>query len=200
MRPPLPWTRLFEGAAGIGASRLMGRAADLPLPAPVLRPLIQAYASWFGVDMGAALTPPGGFGSFGAFFARRLRAGARPVDGAPAAVVSPCDGLLLEAGHISESDPSWSVTVKGARYGLAELIGDGATAQALAGGGYCVLYLHPRDYHRVHVPFDARCVICPARGTRWRPGPRSSRSGSSARTNGSRSISRSRARVPGAWC
>jgi phosphatidylserine decarboxylase len=89
--------------------------------------------------------------SFDAFFTRPLRGGARPISGD--AVVSPADGKLSDSGVI---DPRATITVKGRPYDVAELVGDPAQAAALAGGAFAVIYLSPRDYHRVHSPVDGR--------------------------------------------
>jgi phosphatidylserine decarboxylase len=42
--------------------------------------------------------------------------------------------------------------VKGRPYRVEELVGDAAEARRFAGGSGCVVYLSPRDYHRVHAP------------------------------------------------
>jgi phosphatidylserine decarboxylase len=95
--------------------------------------------------------PTGEYPSFDAFFTRPLRGGARPISSD--AVVSPADGKLVDAGVI---DPRSSITVKGRPYDVAELVGDPGQAASLAGGTFAVIYLSPRDYHRVHCPVDGR--------------------------------------------
>jgi len=44
------------------------------------------------------------------------------------------------------------VQVKDLTYGLAALLADDQAARRLEGGQYFVLYLAPRDYHRIHAP------------------------------------------------
>ena len=44
--------------------------------------------------------------------------------------------------------------VKGRPYRVEELVGDADEAARYVGGGGCVIYLSPRDYHRVHSPCD----------------------------------------------
>jgi phosphatidylserine decarboxylase len=148
-----PYRHLFEGRMSVGLGRLLGRLADLPLPESLLGPLVRAYVACVGVDTSQVLEPPDGFGTFGAFFARRLRPDARPVCGGPGSVVSPCDGVVVGQGRL-EDGASSVVTVKGTRYSIRDLVGDETVARGLVGGGYCLLYLHPRDYHRVHAPVD----------------------------------------------
>jgi phosphatidylserine decarboxylase len=149
------WSHRFESSVGNATAQLLGWAAERHVPQSLLGPFIAAYAFLFGVDMGVIVTPSGGFGCFADFFARRLRPEARPVSGNPDSVVSPCDGVLVDWGRISENGLESRITVKGVTYAVADLIGASEAAADLAGGGYCVLYLHPRDYHRVHVPMDS---------------------------------------------
>lgn len=133
------------------ACRAMGRAARLPLPPGVCRVAVQAYTRWFGVDL-KDVDPElleGGFSSFDEFFTRSLREGARPVDMSPNVLVAPSDGRLRE---VAEVEAQGVVVAKGHAYAIGELLGDAELAQRFVGGLQLVIYLHPRDYHRVHVP------------------------------------------------
>jgi phosphatidylserine decarboxylase len=147
------WSRFFEGPLAVCTGHMLARAAELRLPEPLLRLVIKGYGTWFGVEMTDVLVPSAGFGCFGDFFARRLRPGARPLCSDPGSVASPCDAEVLERGRL-DADATNRITIKGTTYSLRDLVGDAGVAAALAGGGYCLLYLHPRDYHRVHVPMD----------------------------------------------
>ncbi|MCU0663132.1 MAG: archaetidylserine decarboxylase [Myxococcota bacterium] len=143
---------LFESRLATMASHAMGRAADLPLPRTMLDPLIRAYSFGFGVDLHAAQKPPEGYASFGDFFAREMKPGTRPICHDTAAIVSPCDGLAMGCGKVSVGA---QFEIKGRRYDVGSLLGDLGVADRLSGGGFIVVYLHPRDYHRVHAPTDA---------------------------------------------
>jgi phosphatidylserine decarboxylase len=90
-----------------------------------------------------------GYPSFDAFFTRPLRPGARPID--VASVVSPADGRLVDSGPIDDDS---RLTVKGQPYTVLDLLEDEAAARRYSGGSFCVIYLSPRDYHRVHCPVD----------------------------------------------
>lgn len=147
------------------ASRLMGAAARLRLPSSVGRAAVQAYARWFDVNLRDVdpLELEDGFTSFDEFFTRRLRSGARSIDPRATAVVSPCDGALREVASIEDGT---EVTAKGHAFSLGELLADEALARELVGGTALTIYLHPRDYHRVHAPCDAlvhRVVHVPGR-------------------------------------
>lgn len=130
----------------------MGALADVRVPSIFLKPVIEVYSLSMGVEREGVVEPPGGFRSFGDFFARRLEPDARPVTEEPGAFVSPCDGKLSGYGFI-ESGEAAHFEIKGNKYSLNELLGSPLSAQRFSGGGgYAVIYLHPRDYHRVHNP------------------------------------------------
>ena len=129
----------------------MGHLAAIPLPQPVLQPLIKLYSFGFGVDTEEIQLPPDGFASFGDFFARKLRPEARPFPEEFDRFTSPCDGKLTAFGEIrTDEDPLFEV--KGERYLLKSLLGSEEESRSFEGGGFAVIYLHPRDYHRVHAP------------------------------------------------
>ncbi len=129
----------------------MGHLAGIPLPGPVLQPLIKLYSLGFGVDNGEVQAPPDGFASFGDFFARHLRSDARPFPEEPHRFTSPCDGRLTAFGEIrQDGEPLFEI--KAERYQLKSLLGNEEESRSFEGGGFAVIYLHPRDYHRVHAP------------------------------------------------
>jgi phosphatidylserine decarboxylase len=148
--------RLFESGLPGRASRALGYAADIPLPPKVLDALITAYAAAVGVDTWEYEKPGGGFTCFSDFFARRLKPGARPVPGEPDAFVSPCDGALEAVFEASLEGTA--LHVKGSDYSADELLGARREGERFAGGGGLVVYLHPRDYHRVHAPCRGELV------------------------------------------
>lgn len=134
-------------------TRLVGRATRANLPPRLLRPVLDLYGRAYSVDLSEAVVPDAGFASFNDFFTRRLREGIRPVDPDPASVVSPADGRLDDLGPITEGS---TFTVKGQRYDAAALLGDDAEARGFVGGEFFIVYLSPRDYHRVHAPVAGR--------------------------------------------
>jgi phosphatidylserine decarboxylase len=95
--------------------------------------------------------PQEGFKNFSDFFGRRLRPGARTICEDPDVVVSPSDGEILDFGQIN-STKSPAFSIKGSSYNVDSLLGKDGGGEAYRGGGYMVVYLHLRDYHRVHVP------------------------------------------------
>ena len=140
----LPKHALSRGAGWLAARRL---------PAPLRVPAVRAFGQAVGVDFDEVADPLASFESLQAFFTRRLRDGVRPIDAAPGAVVSPCDGAWGAAGRIERSQ---LLQVKGRVYDVAALLGDPTAARRYEGGSFATLYLSPRDYHRFHAPCAAR--------------------------------------------
>jgi phosphatidylserine decarboxylase len=143
--------RVFATYVARKASRLLGRVADIPLPRTMLSPLVHAYSVGVGANTCEWLEPSEGWRSFGDFFARRLKPESRPICQDRDAFVSPCDGAVRALGAI---DARTEFSVKGNVYDVSALLGSEEAGRALGGGGFIVIYLHPRDYHRVHVPMD----------------------------------------------
>lgn len=134
-------------------SRALGRLADLPVPSRVLDRLTSVYIRAYDVDLGECEVPDGGYATFDAFFTRRLRDGARELDPDPRVVVSPADGRVEDVGEIRAHG---AFTVKGRPYALDELLADRGAHTRFAGGLFAIVYLSPRDYHRVHAPVSGR--------------------------------------------
>jgi len=112
--------------------------------------LIRSIGKAAGINYAEAADPnPDSYRSFNAFFTRELKAGVRPLDPDPAAVLSPCDGRISECGPI---DGGRIFQAKGHDYSLQALLADDPACAALRGGHFWTVYLSPRDYHRVHMP------------------------------------------------
>jgi phosphatidylserine decarboxylase len=140
---------------GATYSALIGLAATRELPVRLRALAYRAFAHAVGANLAEAELPLVEYPSFGDFFARGLRRGARTVDPSPHAVIAPCDGVTAVCG-IAEGGTL--LQAKGHTYRLAELVGDDDLAARLTGGHYTTIYLSPRDYHRVHAPIDASVV------------------------------------------
>jgi phosphatidylserine decarboxylase len=136
-------------------SRLLGRLTRVPAPPPVLRAAMQVYCRAYGVDLSECDVPQRGFRTFDAFFTRRLKPGSRIPDSDLDAILSPADGRVDDLGVIGAGA---IFHVKGKRYDVAELLGDAGAAGEFEGGHFAVIYLSPRDYHRVHAPVSGPVV------------------------------------------
>lgn len=145
--------RLYGTRVATRLSQALGQVADIRVPSAFLKPVIKAYSIALGVETEEVLEPEGGFESFGDFFVRRLRPDVRPICGDRDALLCPSDGEVVDVGAI-EGEGSTTITVKGNEYSVEHLLGGAASEVDFSGGGYLVIYLHPRDYHRVHSPVD----------------------------------------------
>ncbi len=118
------------------------------------RAVVNAYVSAYDVDMTEAVPPngTGAYPTFDSFFTRKLRDGARPISSADG-IVSPADGRLESAGPVHAGG---LIQVKGSEYRVADLVGDEEAAKRYDRGQFAVIYLSPRDYHRVHAPAAGR--------------------------------------------
>lgn len=134
-------------------TRVMGHLADVAWPRPLERAVLGAYCRAYDVALDECESPDR-WTSFDHFFTRRLRDGARPIE-STATWVSPADGRLESPGVVTAGS---RYLVKGRPYRVEELVGDAAEARRYEGGGGCVVYLSPRDYHRVHTPAAGKLV------------------------------------------
>ncbi|MFA7542337.1 MAG: archaetidylserine decarboxylase [Lysobacterales bacterium] len=115
---------------------------------------IRAFARRFDIDLAQAESAePDHYPTFDAFFTRALKPGARTPDPDPASVLMPADGRISAAGRIQAGH---LFQAKGRDYSLATLLGDEARAADFADGDFATVYLQPRNYHRVHMPWHGR--------------------------------------------
>lgn len=113
--------------------------------------LIDTVTRKFGVDLSeAAESDPTAYPSFNAFFTRALKPGARVADPDPRALLMPADGRISQSGAIVDGR---IFQAKGQSFTATELLGSEADAAPFVDGSYATVYLSPRDYHRVHMPW-----------------------------------------------
>jgi phosphatidylserine decarboxylase len=133
-------------------TKLAGRIAGAKGGAMTTR-LIRWFVKRYNVNMDEAHNPDiASYASFNEFFTRPLKAGARPL--ASADYVCPVDGCISQFGAIVDDQ---IFQAKGHHFSIAALVGgDAQLAERLRHGSFANLYLSPRDYHRIHMPFDGR--------------------------------------------
>jgi phosphatidylserine decarboxylase len=142
----LPHRLLSRGAYALARSRT-GLIKDT---------LIDLVVKRFGVDLAEAADPnPRNYPHFNAFFTRALKPGVRQAPADPRRLAHPADGKVSQAGRIE----GWRIfQAKGQDYSATELLGDAEFAKAFDGGSFVNVYLSPRDYHRVHMPWAGELV------------------------------------------
>ncbi len=120
----------------------------------ISRWLIDTVTRKFDVDLGeAAVSDPRAYPSFNAFFTRALREGARMPVAEARALLMPADGRVSQCGPIAAGR---IFQAKGQEFTASELLGDDAAAAPFLDGLFATVYLSPRDYHRVHMPWSGR--------------------------------------------
>lgn len=139
--PGAPLTRAVSG--------FVGWLARLPAP-----PAVWIFARLARIDRTEMAGRLADYRSVQALFVRRLRPGVRPVDRRQGVLVSPADGTFVQGGPVG---PDTTIAVKGRRLAVSELLA-GTDVEPFAGGSFALVYLSPRDYHRVHAPAEGEVV------------------------------------------
>lgn len=150
------WLRFaYENAVGRGFVWLLARRA-----------LFSAYYGWrmnraysaqlvipfivkYDLDVDEFARSAFEFKTFNDFFWRGLKPTARPITPGDRVAVLPADGRHLAFPDVDTAEGFY---VKGAKFTLAELLGDAALAERFAGGSMLISRLCPVDYHRFHFP------------------------------------------------
>lgn len=115
---------------------------------------IKSFIAYFKVDMSTAIEPnPEQYENFNAFFTRKLRPDVRPVVQRSTDIACPIDGCVSEIGQIKNGQ---ILQAKNQYYSVEGLIGDANLASQLSNGSFTTLYLAPRDYHRIHMPYSGQ--------------------------------------------
>lgn len=132
-------------------SRLVGWFAQSEYPI-IKDNFIKWFAKRYDVNMEEALDEDlKSYGSFNEFFTRPLKDGARPIAEGENTLVSPADGAVSQLGKI---ELGRVFQAKGRDYSVAELLGGNSDRAApFVNGDFITVYLSPKDYHRVHMPF-----------------------------------------------
>lgn len=135
-------------------SRWYGRKMNRPASSLRILPFIARYE----IEWTEFAKSPFDYKTFNEFFHRALKPGVRPIAPGGSVAVLPADGRHLAFPDVDAADGFY---VKGARFSLAELLGEDRLpeegrefARAFAGGAMLVSRLCPVDYHRFHFPVD----------------------------------------------
>jgi phosphatidylserine decarboxylase len=128
------------------ASSLLGRFAH----AIFSRPLMRAYVWFYGVDLNEAeRSHLHEYTSLSDLFTRSLKPERRPIAKTQGGLVSPVDGAVAYCGPSTNGHAPF---LDGRAIDLAKLLGQEVSPD----DDVVVLYLSPKDYHRVHSPTDGQ--------------------------------------------
>lgn len=130
------------------ASRIAGYVSNIKKPRCFVKFLIALFGLIYRIKLDEYIVPIGGFVSFNDFFTRKIKTQYRPLSDAK--IVSPVDGKIVDYGII---DNEKKIFVKHNFYYLEDLISD---YHNLNYNSYIIIYLSPRNYHRVHTPFSCK--------------------------------------------
>ena len=130
----------------------------------ISRHLISSYAKTFKINEREMEHNIQSYSSLHEFFIRTLKKDVRPIDADPASVISPVDGFVEDIGEILETR---NILVKGQIFSIKEMLGNNRAYNKYDGGIYMIIYLSPRDYHRIHSPISGKVIA------QWELGGRS---------------------------
>jgi phosphatidylserine decarboxylase len=106
------------------------------------------------VNLSEALEPnPYAYTSFNDFFTRKLKVNARPLSSQSNDVISPADGCIQNFGLIQENQ---FIQAKNHLYSVDSVLGHPGLAKNFNNSAFMTIYLAPKDYHRVHLPFAGK--------------------------------------------
>lgn len=93
---------------------------------------------------------------FNAFFTRALKPESRPIHSGDSVWVSPVDGVISQSATIKDNK---LIQAKCHEYTTEALVGgDISYAKKFKDGDFAVIYLSPKDYHRIHMPLKAQLI------------------------------------------
>jgi phosphatidylserine decarboxylase len=125
-------------------SRMMGVFGRTRFPSWFRGRFLRWYVGHYGVDLEEAAEPLSAYPTIVDFFTRALKPGVRPICSEEDSLVSPADAKVYALGTIQEGRLPQAPEMN---YAVADLL-DGDSRYD--GGEFAVLYLSPKDYHRVH--------------------------------------------------
>lgn len=140
-------------------SRVMGMFGRTKLPSWILQPFLRWYIGHYGVNLDECVGGPEDYDSIVGFFTRELLPDARPICADADAIVSPVDGKVYALGTLVDGRVPQAPEMD---YPVRDLLGGDDRYE---GGDFAVIYLSPKDYHRVHTPREGTVT-----GWRYRPG------------------------------
>jgi len=131
-------------------SRIVGFFISIKQPL-IKNAIIKWFIQRYNVDMSEAKQHDiNQFKTFNDFFTRELKPEVRVIAKAADEIVSPADGVISECGKIKENQ---LLQAKGMGYSLEALLANEDLSLPFKDGEFLTIYLSPKDYHCVHMPF-----------------------------------------------
>lgn len=131
-------------------TRLAGLLADAKLGG-LTTLMIEQFVKHYQINTKEMMGKIKDYKTFNAFFSRPLIPSARQINYNADAVTYPVDGKISQFGKIEDK---FLFQAKNHYYTTEALLADAKEAAAFQNGDFITIYLSPKDYHRVHIPFD----------------------------------------------
>lgn len=147
--------RIHGGLLGMGLAALGVKLSRLPIPSQTLRARLwkKIYGSKYpAIDEREMEKPLGSYHSLNALFTRGVNAEMRPLEPDPSTLLCPCDSTVQDVGRLNHDT---ILTVKGTEYSLESLLPE-IDSERYHDGLFSILFLSPRDCHRVFSPMSAQ--------------------------------------------
>jgi phosphatidylserine decarboxylase len=151
----VPNRLFFQLLTQLSSRKFISKTAGFLACSGISRRWIPAFAKAYNIPVEEAEFSMNQYKTLNAFFTRRLKPGARPVDADPNTIVSPVDAEVTACGVITAG---LMLEIKGQTYAIDELLNGAKRQNKFHSGYFYVLYLSPRDYHRIHVPATGEIV------------------------------------------
>lgn len=137
-------------------SQTFGKFANKEFSKTIQTLINKTYIKLMGLDM-SEFAPASSYKSLNALFTRKLKEDRKfSIDGDD--FISPCDSWISECGDL---DKDYALQIKGMQYKCDDFIGNNFTQEEkniIHNGKFINHYLSPKDYHRYHMPCNAKIL------------------------------------------
>ena len=113
--------------------------------------MIKSFIKHYKINTKEIIGKPEEYKTFNDFFARQIQPDARPINMTDGVLVFPADGKISQFGAIEDK---FMLQAKNHYYTVNALLANSPEAKLFQNGDFITTYLSPKDYHRVHIPFD----------------------------------------------
>ncbi|MEC1696662.1 phosphatidylserine decarboxylase [Schinkia azotoformans] len=117
--------------------------------------LIPSFIKVFKINEGEIEKNINDYKSLHDFFIRTLKKDARQIDEDSTTVISPVDGFVEDLGTITEEK---NILVKGQLFSIRKMLGNDQAFEKYIDGVFMIIYLSPKDYHRIHSPVSGQVI------------------------------------------
>jgi phosphatidylserine decarboxylase len=115
--------------------------------------LIKIFIKKYKVDLAESkIQNIKNFKTFNHFFTRKIN---RKIILDNHKIIAPADGIIQSCGKLNQED---ALSIKKRHFLLNSLLADNKYFHQFTNGQYCTIYLAPKDYHRVHMPYIGKLL------------------------------------------